>query len=70
MGRMTVIECRGVLGINAAKAITSFLIFGVLGLYMEFFAICAYAFAHQKPKSGLNTGKPKLGDKPGKEHAE
>jgi len=51
MGRCTVAELTPWLGRVVAKATASFALFLVMGSFMEFFAICAYAFAHQaEPK--------------------
>ena len=47
MGKATVAEISPFVGAGLAKMLTGFGLFMVLGTYMEFFAISAYAFAHQ-----------------------
>lgn len=50
MGRKTVAELSPIFGATVAKAGVSLSLFAVLGAYMEWMAMCAYAFAHQKDK--------------------
>merc|ERR1719152_694800 len=48
-GRVAVSELAPFLGLATAKFVVGFSLFSVMGAYMEFFAICAYAFAHKLP---------------------
>jgi len=48
MGKKTVGEIAPIVGERIAKASVSLSLFAVMGMYMEWLAICAYAFAHQK----------------------
>eukprot|EP00966_Prymnesium_polylepis_P119950 2771814-Prymnesium_polylepis.1 len=48
MGKKTVGEIAPIVGERIAKASVSLSLFAVMGMYMEWLAICGYAFAHQK----------------------
>ena len=48
MGRKTVAELAPILGQRVARCIVSLSLFYVMGMYMEWLAICGYAYAHQK----------------------
>ena len=51
MGRKTVAEITPLLGSRASRGLVSLSLFYVMGMYMEWLAICGYAFAHRKPSA-------------------
>lgn len=57
-GRMAVAELSPLIGEAASKAIVGFALFAVMGAYLELFAICAYAFAHQVPREASQQSPP------------
>ena len=52
-GKRAVAELSPLLGPVASKAFVGFALFSVMGVFLEFCAICAYAYAHQaRPQLG------------------
>lgn len=62
MGRSMVGELSPVVGPMVAKAFVGFFLFMVMGSYMEFAAICGYAFAHQRVCQPRPTQSPSQHD--------
>ena len=72
VGKAAVLELTPFVGARIARAGVSFVLFMVMGAYMEFLAQAAYAFAHQREPEGLEDERRLAngGSSPGKQHRE